>query len=135
MSLTSSFPRPPQFRLCVKRSTAGLGLYAQEEIPKGRFIIEYWGKLLPDAQAQKIGGKYLFELENGKTILGTTRKNTARYVNHSCRPNSEVRILGNRVWIFSLRKIRIGDEINYDYGKEYFDYYIKPNGCSCKKCT
>lgn len=128
-------PRPPQFSLSVRRSASGLGLYADEDIPKGRFVIEYWGELMPDAQAQKIGGKYLFELENGKTIVGTTRKNTARYANHSCRPNCEVRIVGNRVFIFSLRKIRAGEEIAYDYGKEYFNYYIKPYGCTCKKCV
>lgn len=128
-------PRPPQFALRVGRSAAGLGLFAVEDIPKGRFVIEYWGKILSDAEAQQIGGKYLLDLENGKTIVGTTRKNTARYANHSCRPNCEIRIAGNRAFLFSRRKIRVGEEITYDYGEEYFDYYLKPHGCRCKKCT
>ena len=27
----------------------------------------------------------------------------------------------------------LGEEITYDYGKEYFDEYIKPKGCRCEK--
>lgn len=128
-------PRPSQFKLRVRRSVSGLGLFAAQDIPKGRFVIEYWGKPMSDEDAQKIGGRYLFELENGKTIEGSTRQNTARYANHSCRPNSEVRIQGNRVSLFSCKKIRAGTEITYDYGEEYHEYYIKPCGCRCAKCT
>lgn len=127
-------PRRPQFSLRVGRSAAGLGLFAEQEIPKGRFVIEYWGKILPDEAAQRIGGKYLFDLENGKMIVGTMRKNTARYANHSCRPNCDIRIAGNRVFLFSRRKIRAGEEITYDYGEEYFDFYLKPHGCRCGRC-
>ena len=116
--MLSRTPRPPQFDLRVQKSPAGLGLFANEEIPTGRFIIEYWGKLMTDEAAQKIGGRYLFEIGNGKTIVGTTRQNTARYANHSCRPNSEIRTQGNRVFLYSLKKIKEGQEITYDYGEE-----------------
>lgn len=128
------FPRPPQFALRVRKSATGHGLFAIDEIPSNRFIIEYWGKLVTDDEAQDIGGRYLFELGNGKTIVGTTRENIARYANHSCKPNAEVRITGNRVFIFSLKRILPGDEIVYDYGKEYFNAFIKPKGCLCGPC-
>lgn len=124
-------PRPPQFKLAVKKSAAGLGIFAAEDIPKGRFLIEYWGPIVTDAEAQEVAGKYLWELGNGKTILGAGRENTARYVNHSCRPNAEARTVGNRCYLFSTKHISAGEEIGYDYGKEYFDYYIKPYGCKC----
>lgn len=114
---------------------SGLGVFALEDIPKGRFVIEYWGKLVSDDDAQYIGGRYLFEIGNGKTIAGATKKNDARYINHACRPNAEVRIVGNKVFIFSLKKIKQGEEITYDYGKEYFDYFIKPHGCRCATCS
>lgn len=129
------FPRPPQFPLRVRKSATGHGLFAVDEIPKNRFIIEYWGKLVKDEEAEKIGGRYLFELENGNTIVGTTRENIARYANHSCRGNAEVRITGNRVFLFSTKKIKPGEEILYDYGKEYFNAFIKPKGCLCPPCV
>lgn len=127
-------PRPPQYKLKVRRSEAGLGLFADEDIPKGRFVIEYWGRIAGDAEVQRVGGRYLFELGDGKTILGGNRKNLARYANHSCRPSCETRQTGDRVTIWSRRRVRKGEPITYDYGKEYFDAYIKPHGCRCAKC-
>lgn len=129
------FPRPPIYALRVGRSVAGFGIFAKEEIPKGRFIIEYWGKLVPSKVADDVCGRYLFDLENGKTILGSTRKNVARYVNHGCKPNAEVRISKNRVYIYSTKRIRVGEEVTYDYGTEYFEFFIKPNGCLCTHCS
>ncbi len=132
---TYPFPRPPVYALAVKRSAAGLGLFAAQDIPAGRFIVEYWGRLVTDDEADRIGGKYLFSLENGKTIDGTTRENTARYANHACRPNAESRTAGNRMFLYALKRIPAGTEITYDYGKEYADEYIKPHGCRCKTCA
>lgn len=126
--------RPPQFAVRVGRGSSGFGLFAAEDIPKGRFIIEYWGKIVPDAVADKIAGRYLFDLENGKTILGSTRKNIARYVNHACRPNAETRGTGDKIYIYSTKPIKAGDEITYNYGKDYFDSIIKPHGCHCRTC-
>lgn len=129
------FPRPPVFSLRVRKSATGLGLFVVDEIPARRFIIEYWGKLVATEVADRVGGKYLFDLENGKTVLGGTRKNIARYVNHACRPNAEVRFVKNRIYIYSTKRIKAGDEVTIDYGKEYHDTYIKPKGCLCKGCV
>lgn len=129
------FSRPPAFLLRVGKSVAGMGLFAAEPIPKGRFIIEYWGKIANDEVSNRVAGRYLFDLSNGKTILGGTRKNIARYVNHACRPNAEARQYGNRIHIYSKKRIEAGQEITYNYGKEYFNAYIKPHGCACATCT
>ena len=83
---------------------------------------------------RSVGGRYLFEIGNGNTIEGSSRENIARYANHSCRPNSEVRTRGNHAFIFSLKKIAAGEEILFDYGREYHDFYIKANGCRCEPC-
>lgn len=127
-------PRPPRYELRIGRGSSGFGIFAVEEIPKHRFIIEYWGKLVRSDIADKVAGRYLFDLENGKTVLGGTRKNIARYINHACRPNAEVRFVKNRIYIYSSKRIKVGEEITYDYGKEYFDTFIKPRGCHCKRC-
>jgi len=60
---------------------------------------------------------------------------TARYINHACKPNAEPVISGDRIWIWSRKNIRPDEEITYDYGKEYFENLIKPRGCKCKKCA
>jgi SET domain-containing protein len=74
---TQKVYRPAKVK--VKRSKAGLGLYASQEIKKGQFIIEYKGPILNDKQVLEKGGKYLFEIGKNKTIDGTNRLNVARY--------------------------------------------------------
>jgi SET domain-containing protein len=128
------FPRPPVFSLRRGKGTSGLGIFAEEDIPPRRFILEYWGKLVRSEVADTVGGRYLFDLENGKTVLGGTRKNLARYINHACRPNAEVRFAKNRIFIYSTKKIKAGEEVTYDYGKDYFKMFIKPYGCRCRTC-
>ncbi|WP_227699742.1 SET domain-containing protein-lysine N-methyltransferase, partial [Raoultella ornithinolytica] len=39
-----------------------------------------------------------------------------------------------KVYIQAIRNIQPGDEITYDYGKDYFDSYLKPIGCKCPHC-
>lgn len=123
-----------QSRYAVKRSSAGLGLFAVGDIPARACIIEYKGRKLSKKEEYTITSQYLFEVNARMTIDGKARANTARYINHSCRGNSEPIIYKNRVWIFSKRKIKAGEEITYDYGKEFWKEYIKPKGCKCEKC-
>ena len=118
----------------VKRSSAGLGLFAATPFEKGDFVIEYTGKILPNKIADYKNSLYLFALNSRWTIDGTERKNLARYINHSCRPNCEAWTSGRKVLIYARKKISPGEEFSYDYGKEYFDEYIKPKGCQCEKC-
>jgi hypothetical protein len=119
----------------VGRSKSGLGLFATEFIPKGRFIIRYTGPRITNAEADRRDNRYLFELNNRWTIDGKGRANVARYINHSCRPNAEVYFVGHTIKIRARKNIEPGEEIGYDYGRDHFDAYIKPKGCKCVKCT
>jgi len=122
----------------VGRSRTGLGLFATKPIKKGAKIIRYFGPLL-DSKKKKddaIENKYLFELNNRWTIDGSVRKNIARYINHACKPNAEsdVSPRKRKVVIRAIKNIEPGDEINYDYGTDYFKAYLKPIGCKCDAC-
>ncbi len=122
-------------KLRVRKSPTGKGLFTQEAIPKGVRIIEYIGKDVPDAQQYTINSKYLFETGKDKMINGNVPGNTAKYINHSCKPNCEVDVIRGRVFISSLRKILADEELTYDYGEEYFNEHIKPSGCRCSSCS
>lgn len=119
----------------VKRTKAGLGLHALQAIPVNCRVIEYRGPILSGDEAEELGGKYLFGLDDNRVIDGRSRSNLARYINHSCRPNAEERLTRNRIWIWSIREIEAGEEITIDYGEEYFDAYIKARGCKCESCS
>jgi len=131
-----SIPSKKPYR--IGRSRTGLGLFATKRIKKGTKIIRYFGPLL-DSKKKKddaIENKYLFELNNRWTIDGSVRENIARYINHACKPNAEsdVRPRKRKVFIRSIKNIEPGDEINYDYGTDYFKAYLKPIGCKCDAC-
>ncbi len=126
---------PGNFDLRVKRSLAGLGLFTLSPIPKGACVIEYKGKTLSKKEDEESNSLYLFLVSKTKTIDGAARSNTARYINHSCRPNCEIETWGQRVWVMAKRAIKAGEELCYDYDSDYFDEYIKPKGCRCAKCA
>ena len=122
----------------ISRSKTGLGLFATKPIKKGTKIIRYFGPML-DCRKEKddaVENKYLFQINGRWTIDGSVRKNIARYINHSCRPNAESDVSARKrtVHIRAIKNIAPGDEINYDYGTEYFKEYLKPIGCKCASC-
>ena len=121
--------------LQVKRSSAGLGLFATRPFKKGERIIEYFGRVISKAEEYSSRSKYLFEVNSRKTIDGTQRDNFARYINHSCKPNCEPNIERGRVFIDAIKAIKPGEELTYDYGDEYVAEHITPHGCRCAECT
>ena len=129
-------PKITEVKYKVKKSNAGLGLFATEPIKKGTWIIEYVGKVLNGRKVieEYPENKYLFETSAVRMIDGSSRSNIARYVNHSCKPNCEVEIFGGRVFVHTIKRIDVGEEFTYDYGKEYFDEYIKDMPCRCLSC-
>jgi len=120
----------------VKRSTAGLGLFTEEDLQKEDFVIEYTGEHISPEESDERGGKYLFTLNDTTVIDGKNRRNKARYINHSCRPNCEAEIEDEeRILVRARKKIKAGEELTIDYGKEYFAEHIAPYGCRCEKCA
>ncbi len=78
------------------------------------------------------GATYIFELNSRWNIDGSPRWNVARYINHSCRPNA--RPVRRKGIIVALRRIEPGEEITYDYGREYLNYFLDNGGCRCAAC-
>ncbi len=119
----------------IGKSKTGFGLFATEAIPKGKRIFEYTGKLITNAEADAMKGtpRYLANLNNKFTVDGSPRSNVGRYANHSCRPNAHMYTYRGKIYVGSVRAIQPGEEITYDYGKEYFNAYIGKN-CLCVKC-
>lgn len=125
----------PRFEVRDSRPGTGLGLFAKVPVKKGDFILEYTGEKLPNSIADTHPGKYLFEIDDKWTINGEGEENTARYINHDCHPNVEAEINeDDRIMIHAIENIPQGAELTIDYGDEYFDEFIRPQGCKCASC-
>ena len=120
--------------LRVRRSAAGLGLFTEEPIEADGFVVEYSGPVLRASDIRGLQNRYLFQTNPRRFVDGRPRWNLARYINHACSPNCEVRILRGRILIFSICQIGAGAELGYDYGEEYFREFIAPYGCLCSSC-
>ena len=122
----------------IGRSKTGLGLFAITEIKKRTILVHYRGRRIPTAYANSAetrDARYMFEINSRWTIDGSSRRNLGRYANHSCRPNAESDIVRGKIFLRAIKTIQPGDEITYDYGKDYFAMFIKPHGCQCVKCV
>jgi SET domain-containing protein len=134
-----------------KRSSVhGYGIFAKKDIPKGVKVIEYIGEKITKTEADRRGPRlvqyakshkeqgavYIFELNKRYDIDGHVSYNTAKYINHSCDPNCEVEIIRGHIWIISLRDIKKGEELFYNYGyddlKEYEEH---PCSCGTYRCV
>jgi uncharacterized protein len=95
----------------------GKGTFALRNIPKSTRLIEYKGRRRKWSEFEDHADSYafLFDVGNGKVIDPFTDGNEARFINHSCDPNSEAVIDRGRIFIETIRAISPGEEITYDY--------------------
>jgi uncharacterized protein len=120
----------------VGRCATGLGLFATKPIKRGGYIATYRGPRIPTAEAERRearGARYMFTIDSRWTIDGSPRWNLARYINHSCRPNASAVGRNGGIVIVAARRIEPGEEITYDYGREYLELFFK-HDCRCPAC-
>ena len=125
------------FRLRLRRSRIHRwGIYAGEDIPANRKVIEYTGQRLNPRQRKRREqeiSKYLFILDNYWTLDGGVGGSGAEFINHSCDPNLVTRILKGHILYFSRRQIRKGEELTVDYNYDDTDELVNCV-CGAKNC-
>ncbi|GAC1410787.1 MAG: SET domain-containing protein-lysine N-methyltransferase [Gemmatimonadaceae bacterium] len=106
----------------------GRGVFALRYIRKGTQIVEYKGERISNNEADrryddtKMGRHhtFLFTLDKKTVIDGAILAGggDASYINHSCDPNCEAVITGEKIFIHAIRGIYPGAELTYDYQYE-----------------
>ena len=123
--------RSTRYRLEVRESNIeGRGLFAREDIPWGKKIKEYKGKIISDKEAKKRtkeGATAIMELGDGMNIDGFDEGNGAAFANHNrVNPNCFLLRQKGKVWIVAgIEGIKAGEELTYDYGSEYYARNVK----------
>ncbi len=120
------------FKLVVKPSKIHRwGVFAGEDIPGRRKVIEYTGERISRRETKKRCERplnYIFTLDSYWALDGSVGGSGAEFINHSCEPNIEARIVKGHILYFSLREIRKGEELTVDY---HFDKKVEKVPCSC----
>jgi SET domain-containing protein len=122
MKKSAGRPRGPLFE--VRHSSVhGHGVFALRRIRKGTTIIEYLGDRITHAEADaryedkdpRDNHTFLFTVDSKTVIDAGVNGNEARFINHGCDPNCQSTTAKKRIFIESIRTIRPGEELAYDY--------------------
>ncbi|HYF31242.1 MAG TPA: SET domain-containing protein [Chitinophagaceae bacterium] len=120
-----------------KSNIDGKGAYAREAIPARRKIGDLGGVIISQREARRIANNSkrvaIVEFGNGKALNAAINSNALRYVNHSCSPNTYMRVAHNRVEFYALRSIRYNEELTCDYGETHHDGKL-PCKCGAPGC-
>jgi uncharacterized protein len=131
-------PRYARYRLSIRESRIHRrGVYALEDIPAGRKVIEYTGEKINRKETKRRGASignvtYLFTLDNYWTLDGSVGGSGAEIINHSCDPNLRAWNFKGHILYMSRRPIRKGEELTLDYR---FSKDIDQVPCKCKAKT
>ena len=125
-------PRYTCFRLHIRESRIHRrGVYAAEDIPANRKVIEYTGERISRRETKRRGEgdiTYLFTLDDYWTLDGSVGGSGAEIINHSCTPNLRSWNFKGHILYMSKRAIRRGEELTVDYR---FSPDIEPVACRC----
>jgi SET domain-containing protein len=108
------------------------GIFALEDIARGRKLLEYTGKLVSRREGKRRAESNeihcLFTVNSYWYIDGAEGGSGAEYMNHCCEPNCESRVVGKRVFYYALKPIPAGAELTLDY---HFGKDQERVACSC----
>ena len=124
--------------LVIRRSRIHAdGVYTTTPIKRRTIVAEYTGPRMTYAQADSIyeysPRTYLFGMGDGERVVDGD--GIAAFINHCCDPNCESDEIDEKVIIRSIRNIKAGEELAYDYclfDGDPDDYAICH--CAAKNC-
>lgn len=121
----------------AKSGIAGKGAFATGRIPARKKIGDLGGVIITMREARKLIRDIkvinLVELDDDLALNASANPNDLKYINHSCDPNTYLRVLKNRVEFYALRNIKKGEELTADYGETHHDGKL-PCRCGANNC-
>lgn len=122
------------YGLTVERSPIdGRGCFATAFFPKGHKIAEYAGERISRREVARRARRRrklrICAINSYWSLDGSIGGNGTHYINHSCEPNSYIKILYGHILFIARRDINPGDEITLDY---ISTYHSDKKRCHCR---
>lgn len=102
----------------IKSSKTGKGVFTKIQIPAKAPIIEFTGDIIPKDKLNLDPSQFL---QVGFDRFIGPSGSIDDYINHNCKPNCLVSIVGNRAILYSLYVIPKGYELTFDYSTSSTD--------------
>jgi len=131
----------------IGTNNRGFGVRACRTFSPGEIIMEYTGEIITEYESErrmveeysKSANYYLMQFDRGLVIDGT-KGSMGRFVNHSCAPNCEVRMMKGadghaHMGIFAGENgVMTGEELTYDYNFDNFGSSQQKCHCGAPSC-
>lgn len=121
----------------AKSRIDGQGAYALQPIPARKKIGDLGGVIITIREARRITAQTkrvaMVEFDNGEALNASVNSNELRYINHSCDPNTYMRLIRRRVEFYALRPIGMNEELTCNYGETHHDGKL-PCQCGALNC-
>lgn len=132
----------PEYKICypvkvAKSKIAGKGAYALQRIPARKKIGDLGGVIITKQEAMSLIRDMkvinMVELDDDLALNASANPNDMRFINHSCDPNTFMRVMKDRVEFYALKNIKKGQELSCDYGETHHEGTL-PCKCGAKNC-
>ncbi len=130
-------PSDTDYLVFQRSGIHGIGAFAKCSIPSGTHIIEYVGEKIDKPESLRrcqADNQFIFSLGDAFDLDGKVPWNLARFINHSCDPNCNAELEGERLWVIAARDISPGEEVTFNYGYDLTDYRQYPCSCGSPEC-
>lgn len=121
----------------AKSKIAGMGAYALQRIPARKKIGDLGGTIITMKEAMRLIKDLkvinMVELDNDLALNASSNPNDIRFINHSCDPNTFMRVMKDRVEFYALKNIPKGKELSCNYGETHHEGTL-PCRCGAKNC-
>jgi SET domain-containing protein len=148
MHLSSHLMSAPLLYEVRESEIHNTGIFAAADMEPNTQIVEYVGEKITKKESARRGielmekaketgdaAVYIFTLNSRYDLDGAKGENPARYINHSCDPNCEAFIERGRIFIYSKKAIKKGDELTYNYGFDLDTWEDHPCLCGSENCV
>lgn len=119
--------------LFLRETLIGRGVFANKDFKKFEEIIKFRGKLFTREQLpilyDDVSDHYV---QIDRNLYMGPSGCLDDFINHSCEPNSGLKIMEKRVFLIAIKDIKIGEEVTWDYSTT-MDEDEWEMDCLCKR--
>lgn len=122
--------------LKVQPCKTGSGIFTTTQIPAHTPIVEFKGNICFYKDLPKNCDNYL-QIGPDRFMVPTGTIKGIDFINHSCEPNCNMQVIGNRAILFSLVVIPVGMQLTFDYSTtstDTLDEWKMECACGSPKC-
>ena len=108
-------------------------MFAAEPIPARSKLGELRGESISVQEAQRRAkGRariHIVAVSETRAVDATASITALRHINHSCSPNTVLRISQGRVEFYAMHELAVGEELTCDYGESHHEGRLD---CRCR---